>query len=196
MQLPGFTQDECMETTIVLELNPENVPIGQFPELAGNAFQTKFWREANVRHFELSTVHRQKDIEIVTRLRELREGRVTTQGLAFWSNLERDLPASAVEPTHLYPCNAEVDRTNTRRLADLDARTEQRYKCVDCVKVNEGAPHGAEEYLRKDEDFFDKNHLVPKELVLRKGAQVYIYIYIYIYKCMCKCMYVCVYIYV
>jgi hypothetical protein len=62
------------------------------------------------------------------------------------------------------------------------------YKCVYRVKVNDGAPPWAEEYLRKGEDFFDKNHLVPKELVLRKGAQVHI--------CMYMCMYVCIYIYI
>jgi hypothetical protein len=172
IQLPGMTQNACMETTPMPDLESKNIPISQFCELSGKAFQTKFWREANFKYFELTRVHRQKNQEYVSALIEVREGRVTPQRLAFWMSLQRSLPPGPVEPTLLYPLNKQVNMINTRRLAELDAATEHKYACEDRVELVEGAPPWAEENLKEDKDFFLNNHLVPKELVLRKGAQV------------------------
>jgi hypothetical protein len=172
LQLPGITQRERMATALMPKLHPGWIPVGVLRELSGKAFQTRFWREAKFQYFELTKVHRQKNQEFVARLREVREGRVTPGGLEFWSNLERNLPASHVEPTHLYARNVEVDGINKSKLEELEAATEHRYECVDSVEAVHGAPAWAEDKLWKDDDFFENNSLVPKVLILRKGAQV------------------------
>ncbi len=159
------------------ELDPKNIPINQFPELSGKAFQTNFWREANFIYFELNGAHRQKNQELfASALKEVREGCVTPQSLAFLTSLQRSLPRGPVKPTILYAKNFDVDQLNKGMLKELDAATEHKYACKDHVELVQDPPSWAQEKLAGDQEFFHNNHIVPKELVLRKDAQVLNYI--------------------
>jgi len=95
-------------------------------------------------------------------LNEMREGRLTEQSIAKFRTLNRELSfEDDVQATELFPTRNEVDRANGSRMRNL----------VGEVKVYQAKDGG----LVTDEKYRDKllqNCMAPKEIQLKKGAQV------------------------
>ncbi|KAK6985123.1 PIF1-like helicase-domain-containing protein [Favolaschia claudopus] len=120
------------------------------------AFNSKAWRKASLRSFNLKQVFRQRDPEFIAMLNDIRVGLLTDRYIQILSD-ECAAPvayADAIEPTHLYPVNRQVNAENDQRLLRLEL-PEHHFTAHD---------YGSDEVL--------KHLLCPKFLRLRKGAQV------------------------
>lgn len=136
-------------------------PVTQDAKKTCYFFQAKVWRQAfeDDCHFYLDRVFRQKDEEFLSMLRQVRNGKVTREVVAYFQGLERKITSlpPGIEPTTLYALNKDVDRINDEKIRRLP-----------------GEPVCFRSY-----DYFSKksgSHVfrVPENLVLKLGAQVII----------------------
>lgn len=157
----------------------ENVPFGgiqmvlsgdfhQLPPVAKHqarrtfCFESSAWQSlvgqaGNMQLIELTTIFRQSDIYFIDVLRQVREGNLTPAGLreALSENFAPLRTDDGVIPTKLYTHRADVEAINK---AELD-------------KIRED-PHGFRSRDAGDEGLLDSTCLAPREVVLKKGAQV------------------------
>lgn len=135
-------------------------------------FQSPVWERAGFdadggRQF-LSQVERQKDVDFVTFLNQVRLGRATEEMLEQLNRCVVDVkppPDNGIVPTKLYSINAEVDAENSAKLAELPGPV---HKLV------------AEDRWRMKPSraslvpFFRDaiNGVIPEEIELKVGAQV------------------------
>lgn len=82
------------------------------------AFESKSWKEAQMRICYLVGQYRQKGSVFLNILRAIREGRAGEKERAFLSK-QRNAAFQEIEPTLLHTHNHNVDRDNNLRLADL-----------------------------------------------------------------------------
>lgn len=138
---------------------------------AGYAFQSNFWREANFEMFTLTEVFRQEDRAFSNMLSDLRLGKVGPEiedllGRECARPLEeRGLDFGGIEPTVLYPRNADVQTLNNTRLKQL-ALPELQFDAIDsCSAMSQ-----KREQLMKHAFFRDCR--AEAKVTLRAGAQV------------------------
>lgn len=86
------------------------------------AFQSRVYRQIIVKHINLQTIHRQKDEAFQRILKEVRFSQLTEESAAVLrSRIKANVGFNGIEPTVLYPLNANVDAENETRLARLGA---------------------------------------------------------------------------
>jgi ATP-dependent DNA helicase PIF1 len=136
----------------------------------GFAFQSTFWKQANLVTIELTQVFRQSNPRFVKILHEIRKGKVTYEAEAFLAKCRRPLlvKEGEVKPTRLYAKNADVNTENLVELDNLPGK-HVKFEATDLVRVEAEAPEWAEEELWKS-DFFKRS--VESELNLKIRAQV------------------------
>ena len=103
------------------------------------AFQSEAWWRTNFVTIELTEIHRQKDIDLLNLLNDLREGKkplskhgATIQALKAPLKLNQE----GIIPTELHPKNAEVDRVNKVELDRLNGQ-EAYFAGKDSVEFDE-----------------------------------------------------------
>ncbi|CAJ1966117.1 unnamed protein product [Cylindrotheca closterium] len=137
----------------------------------GFAFQSYFWKEANLETIHLTEVFRQDNPQFVNVLSRIRRGLVGEPAKSFLAQCARPLtlPSKDIEPTRLYSKNVDVNRENMSELVRLDGDTHQ-FKAIDHVIAASFAKPGAEEKLWNSEFF---RQTVAEDLLrLKVGAQV------------------------
>jgi ATP-dependent DNA helicase PIF1 len=136
----------------------------------GFAFQSTFWKQANLVTVELTEVFRQSNPRFVKILHEIRKGKVTLEAEAFLAKCRRPLlvKEGEVKPTRLYAKNADVNTENLMELDNLPGK-RVKFEATEWVRVEAEAPEWAEEVLWNS-DFFKKS--VESELNLKVRAQV------------------------
>lgn len=73
--------------------------------------------------FELSTIFRQAESELVDLLQDVRYGRVSDQSMKLLRQLQRPLrPPEGIVPTLLFSTNRRVDEINKEKLARLPGK--------------------------------------------------------------------------
>jgi len=121
------------------------------------AFQADAWREANIKSIYLDKIWRAKEGDkLISVLNAIRESKITEETKSLL-----EAKQGALKPNHtiLFTHNADVDRINNQRLAELD--TEEH--TIEALTNN--LPDWAIEKILK-------NSLVEKELKLKVGAKV------------------------
>ena len=117
-----------------------------------HAFDSRAWRDAAFRIFELTQIFRQSDVEFITHLQAVRRGRVTAETIKFFSRFIRR-PESTDLVTEIHTHRYMVDRRNAYALEQLPG-TERTYMSED---YNKKAMSGC---------------LAPAELTIKPGARV------------------------
>jgi len=133
----------------------------QLPPVSKNghydwAFQSRAWKEANVRTVHLTEVKRQDDMEFIRALSEFRLGVLGTASVKLLRSRITRFPDADL--TRLFCRNVQVDRWNAYRLGEIDAEPT----------VFEAELAGPE----SQQQFLEKNLLTPRQLVLKPTARV------------------------
>lgn len=119
------------------------------------AFESNAWKKCNFKNFILTKIFRQEHEDFVRMLQKIRVGLCGPEEEAMLrSRVRAKLADRAV---HLYCTNKNVDAENDRELDKIQGEPLHVYKAKD---------------KGKDKAKLDKSMLVPKELRLKKGAQV------------------------
>ncbi len=121
-------------------------------------FSTEAYNNGNFRSLELTEIHRQRDTEFIELLNLIRHGNVSTQIL-------QPINDRLTKPSYTRSKNQGVTLTTTNNVADTINQTE-------LLKLS-----GPEyEFKAKITGEFseEKNTIVPRSLLLRKGARVMI----------------------
>ncbi len=120
------------------------------------AFEAKAWSDAHLHVCYLNEQHRQSDEELLTVLKNIREGTVSSRDRSLISSRISSTPP--VDAPHLYTHNIDVDRLNTEKLIALSGplhnftmKTKGSKAKVEALK---------------------KGLLVPEVLSIKKGAVV------------------------
>ncbi|KAL6764875.1 PIF1-like helicase-domain-containing protein [Haematococcus lacustris] len=144
----------------------------------GWAFQAPAWRALDFTHVLLTKVFRQKDMQFVGLLEDVRHGRNIPTALSTLTRLcKRPLAIEGgIRPTILYSRNKDVDDTNTRELADLPA-TAQEYKGLDSTELDPVVAGGdpddmAVADIHLQHHAFFRDCLATQTVTLKVGAQV------------------------
>ena len=120
------------------------------------AFQADAWREANIKSIYLTKIWRAKEGDkLISVLNAIRESKVTEET----KNL-LEAKQGTLKPNHtiLFTHNADVNRINNKRLAELDTKEHT-------IEARTNLPDWAVEKILK-------SSLVEKELKLKVGAKV------------------------
>lgn len=84
------------------------------------AFQSRVYRQIIVKHIELQTIHRQKDEAFQRILSEVRFSCLSDESAAVLrTRVKAAVGSDGIEPTRLYPLNANVEAENEARLTRL-----------------------------------------------------------------------------
>ncbi|CAG8655194.1 5887_t:CDS:1, partial [Acaulospora colombiana] len=140
----------------------------QLPPISDGNNAVKFCFEANswgkcIKHtIQLTQVFRQKEMELITILNDMRVGKVTPSSSELIKRLEcePDYPDDGILPTELFPRNVEVNNANLAQLAKIKHKSYSFY-------AKDWQPDRFGQL-----DKLDKNCLAPKVLTLKKDAQV------------------------
>jgi len=133
----------------------------QLPPVYGNyAFESKAWKKSIDVCLELTTVMRQRDLEFIDILNNLRVGKKNDQIVQFLlERCKRPLDiTNGVLPTKLYSTNASVDEENSAALEQLPS-VAHNFTSYDT---------GSKELLEN----LDRDCPAMQKLVLKVGAQV------------------------
>jgi ATP-dependent DNA helicase PIF1 len=134
-------------------------PVPEGGREAKFAFDAATWSTSIDHTIGLTQIFRQRDPVFANMLNEMRLGRIDAETIQAFRRLERALPTDdGIEATELFPTRHEVEAANSRKLMAL-----------------EGEPHmfAATDSGRPDmRDRLLQNMMAPKQLVLKKGAQV------------------------
>lgn len=126
------------------------------------AFDSEAWKRSIKLTITLQQVFRQKgDMEFITMLNEMRIGKLSSESIRKFRELERELPESEIEPAELYCTRYEVERANKTRLDKLENE----------IKTYTAWDGGLLEDQQQRERLLS-NFLAPQRLHLKKGAQV------------------------
>ncbi|QRV74297.1 ATP-dependent DNA helicase PIF1 [Ceratobasidium sp. AG-Ba] len=125
------------------------------------AFEAEKWSECVERTFNLTKVFRQKDPRFVDMLNEMRFGRLTPASIRTFHELARPIDDGDIDATELFPRREDVDRANNLRMAALPGR-EESFPARDGGAITDLAQR----------DKMLQNFMAPKDLVLKKDAQV------------------------
>ena len=135
---------------------------------AGFAFSSNAWKHGNIQMAELITVVRQQgDLKFVSTLRQLREGRCSSEVEKLLATCHASIKKGSTDgivPTKLYCTNKNVDTDNRRHLEQLPG-TSRSYPSTDRFKGVYSSQ--VQSNLRK---MMDKK--APAVLCLKRGAQV------------------------
>ncbi len=135
-------------------------PVSKDPQKkALMVFESEVWQRANLKQFNLQTIFRQKDNEMVQALNDIRFGELTPHALQFIRSVNRPLTfEDGIEPTKLYARNVSVDAENTQRLSKLEG------------PVHKFIAHSTGN--AKDIADLSRNCMAADEIHLKVGAQV------------------------
>ena len=133
----------------------------QLPPVSKNgnydwAFQSRAWKQADLKIVHLTEVKRQDDVEFVRALSEFRLGVLGTASAKLLRSRIARFPDGNL--TRLFCRNTQVDRWNAYRLGEIEAEPT----------VFEAELTGPE----SQQQFLIKNLLTPRELVLKPTARV------------------------
>ena len=152
----------------------------------GFAFQSSFWKEANLEVVILDEVFRQNNDTFIRCLHEVRKlkGRkhLSRETSTFLRNCSRKLlPKNGILPTRLYATNRQVDTENNSELSNLKEEPHF-YKGIDFILADAEPKRlikknlsnielTAKEDILINHDFFESLPVSPN-IELRVGAQV------------------------
>jgi ATP-dependent DNA helicase PIF1 len=138
-------------------------PVPDFGKQAKFAFDAGTWTTSIEHTIGLTHVFRQKDPVFAGMLNEMREGRLTSESITRFKQLERPLPVTeeSVEATELFPTRQEVDRANSTRMQQLHGNPF-------IFEARDGGTTTNKEMRDK----MLQNCMVPEQIHLKKGAQV------------------------
>jgi ATP-dependent DNA helicase PIF1 len=172
LQLPPIQvpYEDIRKMELVWKMAEKPRPLQDIHGNRGFAFQSTFWKQANLVTVELTEVFRQSNPTFVKILHEIRKGKVTWEAEAFLAKCRRPLlvKEGEVKPTRLYAKNADVNTENLMELDNLPGK-HVKFEATDWVRLAAEAPEWAEEELWKS-DFFKRS--VESELNLKVRAQV------------------------
>jgi ATP-dependent DNA helicase PIF1 len=135
---------------------------------AGFAFSSNAWKHGNIQMTELKTIVRQQgDFRFVSILRQLREGRCSSEVETLLATCHASIKKGSTDgivPTKLYCTNKNVDTDNRRHLEQLPG-TMRSYPSTDRFKGVYSSQ--VQSNLRKM-----MNKKAPAVLCLKRGAQV------------------------
>lgn len=135
-------------------------------------FQSPVWENAgfnapNGTQF-LRQVERQKDVDFVQFLNEVRLGRCSHKMLSLLDQCvveNKPLPDNGIIPTKLYAINKEVDEENRARLAELPGESK-------IFTATDGWRHKPSKASMQPMFREALNSMIPEEIELKIGAQV------------------------
>lgn len=81
-------------------------------------FETQAWANLKPKLFELNTIFRQKDQQLIKILNEMRTGNMSQESITILQNLITDI--SPIKSTNLFPLRVDVAKMNELELAKLD----------------------------------------------------------------------------
>ncbi|XP_070564667.1 uncharacterized protein [Ptychodera flava] len=129
------------------------VPNTPYKDYGHYVFETGLFKDAIPHVITLSTIHRQRDEDLIQAVHELSNGTASECTLNLMNRLSRPLPPGN-PPTLLYGLNYDVNKTNSDRLLDMPGSI-QNYKAIDS---------GETRYL--------KAFAAPQNLYLKRDAPV------------------------
>mmetsp|Transcript_3110 Transcript_3110/g.9504 ORF Transcript_3110/g.9504 Transcript_3110/m.9504 type:complete len:700 (+) Transcript_3110:314-2413(+) len=137
----------------------------------GMAFQSEAWQSARLETVDLQVVHRQKDMELVLALSDMRRGILSPRLERVIQAVQRPLPPEedGIQSTLLFSHNRDVDRLNNEKLRQLPRRGAE-FEADDYVVPSLGASSSVQKQLSGHS--FWKTCRAPKRLQLKVGAQV------------------------
>ena len=139
----------------------------------GYAFQSKTWKEASLEVVVLEEVFRQRNVQFVKVLHELRVGNASSSAVKFLKdNCSRSLPTGedGIKATRLHARNCDVTKENLDELRKIENQIEHTFRATDSVECEDNAPHFAAEKLWRNPFF--QQCIAESELTLKIGAQV------------------------
>lgn len=122
------------------------------------AFNAQVWQTAEIKTFELETVHRQSDPDFIRVLTAFRKGVISKDGMRLLYPRVAKHPSRSL--VRLVTHNAQVDKWNQFCLEDID-EPAVTYRARE-------SGQGTDEHFA----FLRKNVRAPEELVLKEGAMV------------------------
>jgi ATP-dependent DNA helicase PIF1 len=131
-------------------------------------FEHPLWKVHMTRCIQLCQVHRQKDLEFVRLLSEIRNGSLSEAGSKLLrSRIDAEIPCpDGIQPTRLFPTRAEADRANKTELEALPGKVSTFYRKQSCQGFLTAAMKTY--YYKK----LDENCQADIELKLKVGSQV------------------------
>lgn len=132
------------------------------PQTEGKfSFEAESWKSVVTTTVELKQVFRQKDDRFSSMLNSIRAGNVTNEIEKAFQKLSRipHVPGD-IMPTELYPLRRDVDNANRRKMSQLSG-TAVKFEAQDVYMSDIAQEQGKLELL-----------MCPKELVVKRGAQV------------------------
>lgn len=134
-------------------------PVSKHPQHAKMLFESSLWQNADIKQFNLKSIFRQKDSDMIDALNDIRFGDLTPRALTFIQSMQRPLVFDdGIEPTKLYARNVSVDAENTQRLSQLTGESHR------FIALSTGSP--------KDIADLCRNCMAATEIILKIGAQV------------------------
>ena len=85
-------------------------------------FDSNAYKDGNFVNFELSTVHRQEDPELLDNLRNIRNGENINSALQFFNNISKTSNASTSNAVILTPYKAKAEAINEMKLSMLSGK--------------------------------------------------------------------------
>eukprot|EP00188_Purpureofilum_apyrenoidigerum_P003704 Plantae.Rhodophyta-Purpureofilum_apyrenoidigerum.ctg39352.p1 GENE.Plantae.Rhodophyta-Purpureofilum_apyrenoidigerum.ctg39352~~Plantae.Rhodophyta-Purpureofilum_apyrenoidigerum.ctg39352.p1 ORF type:complete len:322 (-),score=45.41 Plantae.Rhodophyta-Purpureofilum_apyrenoidigerum.ctg39352:242-1207(-) len=139
------------------------------------AFQSNAWQNGNLEVVDLQVVHRQKNMEFVLALSDMRRGILSPRLERVIQTVQRPLPhhEDGIESTVLFCHNRNVDKINEEKLWQLPGDMKE-YAAEDRTSPDEKTDEQAAKTARKllSKHSFWKSCRAPKLLQLKVGAQV------------------------
>ncbi len=138
------------------------------PKYLTFVFEHPLWNKNMRDHVMLTKVHRQKDIEFIQMLSEVRQGRLSNGGedlLRSRLNAKLACP-NGILPTRLFPTRAEADDTNRIEMAALPGQARHFKRTQSSIGTMTAAQR---DYMWKK---LDENCRIDIDLELKVGAQV------------------------
>ena len=144
-----FVGDFCQLPPVSKDANKKNRML----------FESPVWKQADIKQFQLKTVFRQKESDMIHALSDIRVGNVSERAQLFLQSVCRPLTfEDGIEPTKLYARNSNVDAENTQRLALLEGESKTY------IVRSTGSD--------KDKADLERNCMAANTINLKVGAQV------------------------
>ena len=134
-------------------------PVNKYNQELFFCFESEAWQEADIKVVHLKEIYRQKDMDLINMLNNLRFGEITEQDIKLLRSRYKQKDTDDVfEAIILGTHNIQIEKINISKLKDLNEK-EKTFTAKYDGNISKI-------------DFLKKNCIVPEKLTLKVGAQV------------------------